>query len=186
MKEEQFVSADPLAEIEINRHKEETRKYKESIGCTKNRCLVVGCWDLVHAGHAEFIKRVYWNYCHYSGMELHVGVAHDECFKRFKGREPIYPIDQRMALLKVNRWVDGVHEYRIWKDSPSSKGYPEDGHKDLLDAVKPLLFVESRQKPKENIGILPYLRERGIPIKYVDSIDIHTSDIIRRIRGELS
>ena len=166
---EPFVSVDPLTNPEFLE------------GGVKERVLVTGCFDLFHAGHAHFLSQVYK---HYVGeyRELHVGLADDTSFAYLKKRKPIYPLEQRLAILESIKCVAKVHTFPVWVDVPGGLPGVEDGHRYLLDTVKPVLFVDSRQKPKERIGALPYLKEKSIPIKYVDSIGIHTCDILKGIK----
>ena len=145
------------------------------------RVLVTGCFDLFHAGHVHFLTATYMQYVGHH-RELHVGIPDDTSYGYLKGRSPIYPFAQRKAILEAIQYVDEVHEFKIWDNPPYGAYYPQNGHADLFDKVKPVLFVDSRQKPREDIGAMPYLNERNIPIVYVDSIDIHTTDIIKRIK----
>lgn len=162
---------DPVAEVELQKWREEQ----------KGNVLVTGCFDLIHAGHVHFLSEVYKNYVEGKDRSLHVGLPDDTSYGYLKGRAPIYPFEQRKAILEALQSVDEVHEFKIWDNMPYGAYYPQNGHQKLLDAVAPILFVDSRQKPKENIGAMPYLNERKIPIAFVDSIGIHTTDIIKRI-----
>ena len=92
------------------------------------------------------------------------------------------PLPKGNPFLEALQYVDEVHEFEIWSELPIGHKYPQNGHRYLLDKVKPVLFVDSRQKPKEDIGASQYLKDKGIPIRLVDSINIHTTDIIKRIK----
>ena len=146
------------------------------------RVLVTGCFDLFHAGHVHFLKEVYEKYVAGKDRELHIGLSDDTSYAYLKGRKPIYAFEERKAILEALDIVTEVHGFQIWVDVPGGMKGVEDGHRNLLDAVKPVLFVDSNQKPKESIGATPYLKERNIPIKFVDSIDIHTTEILERIK----
>ena len=146
----------------------------------KDRILVTGCFDLFHAGHLHFLSEVYHEYVG-EDKELHVGLPDDTSYAALKGRRPIYTFQERHRILSALQLIHTVHEFQIWRDTPLGTVGVEDGHRQLLDEVKPVLFVDSAQKPKERIGIMPYLKERGIPISYVNSIDLHVSDILKRI-----
>ena len=82
------------------------------------------------------------------------------------------------------KFVEKVHKFQIWIDAEVGTIGEEDGHRKLIESINPVLFVDSRQKPEKRIGALPYLKERGIPIKFVNSINIHSSDIKRQIVAE--
>lgn len=142
----------------------------------KERVLVTGCFDLFHYGHLYFLESVYHAYVG-SQRELHVGIVDDSTYAYLKGRKPYFPLEQRRAMLDALKIVEKTHVFQCWEDVPQGTKGVEDGHRQLIERVQPALFVDSRQKPKERIGALPYLKEAGVPIKFVDSIDLHSSYI---------
>lgn len=147
----------------------------------KERVLVTGCFDLFHAGHVHFLNEVHK---HYVGedRELHVGIPDDTSVTYLKNRKPVYEWIHRAGVVASVGVVTAVHEFQVWTDAPPGTQGVEDGHRDLIKKVKPVLFVDSRQKPKGRIGAIPYLEEKRIPLKFVDSIDLHTTDIINAIK----
>ena len=175
-----FVSVDPISDKFVEEKIQAFSEQYEQKAGIKSRVLVTGCFDLIHAGHIHFLKEVHKHHVgHYK--ELCVGIPDDADFYQFKKRKPIYPFEERKAILESIEYVRKVVKFPIWKDVPAGSEV-QDGHRYLLDIVKPVLFVDSRQKPKERIGIMPFLKERNIPIEYVDSIDIHVGDILDRIK----
>lgn len=146
------------------------------------RLLLCGVFDLFHAGHAYFLKKVHDEHPKMFGerCEIHIGLPIDADVKRFK-RKPIYAYMDRAFILKSNRYVTDVHQFSLWTQPPYDLSHQE-GHRVLIEKVRPKYFVESRQKEKSYIGMLPFLEAYNIEIGFVDSIDIHTTDIIEFIR----
>lgn len=67
------------------------------------RVITFGTFDLFHIGHLNVLKRA-----RDLGDELFVGLSSDELNFSKKGRYPIYPFEQRSALLSNLRCVDFV------------------------------------------------------------------------------
>jgi choline-phosphate cytidylyltransferase/glycerol-3-phosphate cytidylyltransferase len=67
------------------------------------RVITFGTFDLFHIGHLNVLKRA-----RALGDELYVGLSSDELNFSKKGRYPIYPFEQRSALLSHLRCVDLV------------------------------------------------------------------------------
>lgn len=68
------------------------------------KVLVAGTFDILHPGHArmlQYAKKLAGN-----GGELVVVVARDENVKKFKGREPILPEEERAFLVSCLKPVD--------------------------------------------------------------------------------
>ena len=56
-------------------------------------CFVSGCFDLLHAGHIEFLERAS------QFGQLHVGVASDDTIYKLKGRWPVYSAHERRFMV---------------------------------------------------------------------------------------
>ena len=67
------------------------------------RGYVPGAWDMFHIGHLNILKRAR-DYCD----ELIVGAVTDEALYAMKGKYPIIPLEERMAILEAIRFVDRV------------------------------------------------------------------------------
>ena len=83
------------------------------------RVLTVGTWDLLHVGHLNLIQAA----AKY-GHELVVGVNTDRFVTEYKGRPPVVPEQERLALV---RGLRGVAWARL-NDGPG---------RDLIDQVRP-------------------------------------------------
>ena len=65
--------------------------------------LTFGTFDVFHVGHLRILERA-----RELGDRLVVGVSTDALNISKKGRPPVYPEDQRMALVAALRCVDAV------------------------------------------------------------------------------
>ena len=80
---------------------------------------VPGGFDMLHVGHLNILTEAAKRCDH-----LIAGVATDESLERMKGRSPIVPLDERMAMVAALRMVDSVvpdydQDKRLaWKRSP--------------------------------------------------------------------
>jgi choline-phosphate cytidylyltransferase len=70
---------------------------------TPVRVITFGTFDVFHAGHLRLLERAAA-----LGDELVVGVSSDELNRSKKGRSPVYPLVDRMAILAGLRCVDEV------------------------------------------------------------------------------
>lgn len=69
----------------------------------KKTVLVGGCFDLIHFGHLEFLKKA-----KQSGDYLIVALESDEFIKRNKRNEPIHPQEERAEILSCLNMVDMI------------------------------------------------------------------------------
>ena len=89
---------------------------------------VPGGFDMLHIGHLNILTSAAAR-CD----RLIVGVATDESLERMKGRPPIVPHTERMALVSALRMVDAVvpdldQDKRLaWRRSPLRR--PVQGHR---------------------------------------------------------
>ena len=80
---------------------------------------VPGGFDMLHVGHLNILTEAAKRCDH-----LIAGVATDESLERLKGRGPIVPLPERMAMVAALRMVDSVvpdydQDKRLaWKRSP--------------------------------------------------------------------
>lgn len=80
---------------------------------------VPGAWDMFHVGHLNILRRAA-EHCD----RLVVGVVSDEALERMKGRRPIVPLEERMAIVEAIRMVDDVvvdfspNKLEVWERVP--------------------------------------------------------------------
>ena len=119
------------------------------------RILVLGCFDLTHAGHFDHFKRA-----RQQGDELHVGVAHDSLVRAFKGPgRPIFLLPDRCAIIQACRYVTSV---KVYGNRNSGRDTNEADMKALVEEVQPHIFCEGQDSAVRG-GVLPgYLEELGV------------------------
>lgn len=64
---------------------------------------VPGAWDMFHVGHLNILKRAR-EHCD----RLVVGVVSDDALRSVKGKEPVVPLEERMAIVEAIGVVDEV------------------------------------------------------------------------------
>jgi glycerol-3-phosphate cytidylyltransferase len=78
-----------------------------------NRIITFGTFDVFHVGHLRILERAAA-----LGDFLIVGVSTDALNFSKKGRNPVYPQDERMAIVRAIRCVDEV----FFEESLQEKG----------------------------------------------------------------
>lgn len=82
----------------------------------KLRGYVPGAWDMFHVGHLNILKRAR-AHC----GRLIVGVVSDESLFEMKGKYPIVPLDERMAIVEAIGIVDevvvdfSINKLEVWQ-----------------------------------------------------------------------
>ena len=129
----------------------------------KCRVLANGCFDLLHHGHLLHLKAA-----RKMGNELWVSVTDDLHVNKGPGR-PIYPQEQRLALVKALRCVD--------------KAFTCSGLIEALEFAKPDILVKGIDY-KDGLAETheKYCRQRGIEIRYTDTPKLSATQLIRGIR----
>lgn len=129
------------------------------------RVFTNGCFDIFHAGHADFLRR-----CRDLGDRLIVGVNTDDSVARLKGpSRPICRLSDRMAVVKSCRWVDQVVVFD--GDTPC----------DLVRAFQPDIIVKGPGYSEANMPEAAIVREWGGRVVILDGPPISTTGIIERI-----
>lgn len=88
------------------------------------RVITFGTFDIFHVGHVNIIER-----CASLGGTLIVGVSSDELNYNKKGRNPVYPQDDRMKIIQSLEFVDEVF---IEKSLEKKREYIEFYQADIL------------------------------------------------------
>ena len=140
--------------------------------CPKNlmKLLTCGCFDLLHYGHIKFFQSA----SRYGNVVVAVG--DDDLVKRLKGEDrPIFTLDQRTAMLQACRYVSEVIPHGFNENMA-------DEFQRLVDCVKPDAFIQGQLHGKGHAQIREVMDINEIPIITVNSVAIHTSDIVEKIR----
>lgn len=123
--------------------------------------LCHGVFDLLHFGHLEHLRNA-----KLFGNHLVVSVVADRFLSK---RQPIYPQDERMHLLRALRFVDDV----VLCNAP--------GPQNIIDAIRPHVYVRGSDYIGKEMPESAILKRLSIPTKYTDSCSPRTSEIIARI-----
>lgn len=124
--------------------------------------FVCGAFDLLHAGHIHLLKQCKLQ-CDYLIVALHV----DPSKERVDKNKPIETIFERQTKLEACKFVDRVIVYEFEAEIPFMLKYFNIG-------VRFLGWDYKKGKPITGEDI--------VPIKYIDSLPIHTSNLRRRMK----
>lgn len=113
----------------------------------KNTVLVGGCFDLIHYGHLQFLKKA-----KESGDFLIVCLESDEFIKKTKRNEPIHSQEERAEILASMNFIDLVVNLPYLK---TSEQYFE-----MVSLIKPKIIAVTegdtqllnKKKQAEKIG----------------------------------
>ncbi len=124
--------------------------------------LVTGAFDLMHAGHVHLFKQAKRN-CDVLMVGLHV----DPSIERPDKHRPIETLIERQIKIGGCDYVDGIFVYEKESDIPVMINFL---HIDIR-------FLGSDYLANKK----PITAEKLVPIEYIKSLDIHTSDIRRKL-----
>lgn len=110
------------------------KKYQEEFN-NKKTVLVGGCFDLIHYGHFQFLKKA-----KKTGEYLIVVLESDEFIKKSKNRKPIHNQNQRAQILANFQMVDLVLKIPYFS---SDKEYFE-----LVNKIKPKIIAITQSDPQ--------------------------------------
>ncbi len=109
------------------------------------KVFISGCYDMLHSGHVAFLNEAA------SYGDLYVGIGSDATIRELKGRDTIYPQEERKYMIDAIR---SVKECRINRGSGILDFLPE------LDDIKPDIMVVNEDGATPEKEIL--CEERGI------------------------
>jgi rfaE bifunctional protein nucleotidyltransferase chain/domain len=127
-----------------------------------------GCFDLLHAGHVEYLA-----WARAQGDALVVGLNSDESVRALKGAQrPITGFADRAAVLAGLRSVDVI------------VGFAERTPERLLDRIAPDLHVKSAQYRIEELPERYVVESHGGRVVLAPhAAGKSTTDIVARVRG---
>lgn len=125
-----------------------------------------GCFDLVHAGHVEYLA-----WARTQGDALIVGLNDDDSVRRIKGSSrPIVPFAQRATVLLALRSVDVV------------VGFNERTPEVLIDRIAPDVHVKSEQYREDELPERTVVLRHGGRIALAPHVaGASTTDLIAHI-----
>jgi rfaE bifunctional protein nucleotidyltransferase chain/domain len=140
----------------------------EKVRGKKKIVFTNGCFDLLHAGHADYLNKA-----KSLGDILVVGINSDASVRRIKGeKRPILPQQMRAYLLDNLKPVDYVVIFE------------EDTPLELIKAIKPDVLVKGADWDLERIVGADFVLSYGGRVERIAfSFDISTSNVIERILG---
>jgi len=135
----------------------------------KKNILTSGCFDIIHIGHLEILKK-----SKYLGDNLLVCLSNDNQIKKLKGeKRPINNYNDRIQLFKTISYVD----YIILYDEENIE--KETTLNEIMDIVKPLYWTKGDDYTKDDI----LKKHPTINIKIFENIpNISTTKIIKTIK----
>jgi len=137
------------------------------------RVVVAGCFDIIHVGHLRLLKEA--KKLGGENAELIVVIARDDSVSRIKGREPIFPAEDRKEL------IEGL--------KPVNKaviGYPGPDFLKIIIDLKPDILVLGYDQPFNEEEVRERLRKAGLKTKVVRMPKFtaspgSTTEVIQRI-----
>jgi rfaE bifunctional protein nucleotidyltransferase chain/domain len=140
----------------------------EKVRGKKKIVFTNGCFDLLHAGHADYLNKA-----KSLGDILVVGINSDASVRRIKGeKRPILPQQMRAYLLDNLKPVDYVVIFE------------EDTPLELIKAIKPDVLVKGADWDLERIVGADFVLSYGGRVERIPfSFDISTSKVVERILG---
>ena len=134
--------------------------------------LTSGAFDLIHYGHIRLLEEAK----SHGGPDarLVVIIATDETVRRLKGKAPVFPEDQRRALLEALKVVD-----------EALLGYEDLDMAAVIEKVKPdIIAVGHDQEDIERMA-KEAIEKKGLPIQVVKigkfgKSDLNSSSKIKR------
>lgn len=135
---------------------------------TKKNILTSGCFDIIHIGHLEFLKK---SKC--LGDNLLVCLSNDEQISKLKGENrPVNNYIDRIKLFKTISYVDYIilyDEENIEKESTLNN---------IMEIIKPLYWVKGSDYKIDDI----IKKHPTVNIKLLENIpNISTTQIIKTI-----
>ncbi|MEN3039900.1 MAG: D-glycero-beta-D-manno-heptose 1-phosphate adenylyltransferase [Candidatus Kryptonium sp.] len=138
----------------------------EPIRGEKSIVFTNGCFDILHAGHAHYLKKA-----KELGDILVVGLNSDQSVKRIKGpKRPIVPQEMRAYLLDNLKPVDYVVIFE------------EDTPENLIRAIRPDVLVKGADWELKDIAGADFVLSYGGRVERIAfEFELSTSAIVRRV-----
>ena len=124
--------------------------------------ITTGAFDLLHIGHINLLKKAKLK-CDYLIVGLHV----DPSIERPGKNKPIESLLERQIKLKACIYVDQIIVYETEAD---------------LSIIFKYFYIDIRFLGSDSKDGRTITDEGAIPIEYIESLSIHTSDLRRKIQ----
>ncbi len=116
--------------------------------------LASGVFDLLHLGHVRFLeeaKRIGGK-----NAKLLVVIARDSTVQKMKGRKPVMPENQRLALVKSLRVVD-----------EAVLGFEDFDIGDIVERIKPDIIALGYDQGDVEAQVFEYVNKHGSNVKVI-------------------
>jgi D-glycero-beta-D-manno-heptose 1-phosphate adenylyltransferase len=137
---------------------------------SRNKTIILagGCFDLFHPGHLEYLleaKRL--------GDILIVGINSDESIKAVKGKLPLFPLTERVAMLSSLECVDHL---LVIRDLTLSQ---------TIKVIRPHFFVKGIDYKGKTFPEQEVAKDTGTKIKLIGEIKKYSSSQLKKyMRGD--
>ena len=148
------------------------------------KVLVMGTFDLVHAGHIDLFTQA-----KALGDHLTVGIGHDTLNRYYKGEgHPIYPCVQRKQIIQACRYVDAVYIYGadcpVGLSDEEAIAFNREAQILLVEKVGPHIFAQGI----DDVALIldGYFERKGIHrvgLSRLSESEICTSYFIEKVRS---
>lgn len=116
--------------------------------------LASGVFDLLHLGHVRFLEEA--KKTGGKNAKLLVIIARDSTVQKMKGRKPIMPEDQRLALVKSLRIVD-----------EATLGFEDFDIGDIIERIKPDIIALGYDQGDVKAQVCEYVNKHGTNVRIV-------------------
>ena len=140
------------------------------------RVATGGCFDILHAGHIDYFKRIckfVENQYGLSSYNLEVYVNSDSSVRLLKGKDrPINDLQNRIIMLEAIRYIDSVHVFE--EDTPCN----------IIKYRQPDIWVKGGDYTMDDLPEAEVVKSYGGKVYVLPfRIDISTTKIIEKIKN---
>lgn len=136
----------------------------------QNKTIVLtnGCFDILHIGHAEYLKEA-----KKLGDKLFIGINSDSSVKQLKGENR--PINNEMDRAKLLSYLEFVDYLVIFEEKTADN---------LIDLIKPDIYVKGGDYTKESLPEYPTIEKNNSKVAFINFVEGYsTTKIIEKSKS---
>lgn len=136
----------------------------------QNKTIVLtnGCFDILHIGHAEYLKEA-----KKLGDKLFIGINSDSSVKQLKGENR--PINNEMDRAKLLSYLEFVDYLVIFEEKTADT---------LIDLIKPDIYVKGGDYTKESLPEYPTIEKNNAQVAFINFVEGYsTTKIIEKSKS---